>query len=465
MEDNYKRPPIVVVLGHVDHGKTTLLDFIRKTKVAEREAGGITQSINISVVELEGGRKITFIDTPGHAAFKNMRSRGAKVADLALLVVATDDGVKPQTLEALEIIREEKIPFIVVGTKIDLPNSSLEKISFQLEKEGVKFEGRGGETPLIGCSARTGEGIDELLEMILLISEVEDIKASLTAPFEAVVVETGKDKRGVTCVGILRDGVIRLGDELIADSERIRIRALFNHQAQACREIFPGEPFLILGFDTPPPVGSVLRKDVPLKLRLGTEKESPSASSDDSFLPLVFKAETANALEAIIANLPKKNILVVSKGVGEVTESDVFLAKTAAAKILAFNTKVSQNVERLAESEGVEIKNFNVIYQLLDYIENLLEERKEIVGSAQILAIFPYEDKKVAGVKITKGKILKGERLFLFRNDQKIGEVKIVSMRKGKKDIEEAYEQEECGILFIPQLDFKVGDVLLSVRK
>lgn len=462
------RPPIVVVLGHVDHGKTTLLDCLRKTNVAQKEVGGITQSIGASVVATKEGKKVTFIDTPGHAAFSNMRSRGAKVADLAILVVAGDDGVQPQTREALKHILDSNIPFIVAVTKSDLPNYSAQMVRTQLEKEGVQFEGRGGDVTLIPVSGKTGEGIEELLEMILLLSELNEIKANPDAALEAVVIETGMGKAGVTTTVVVRNGKIKVSDILVSERGEAKVRSIFDYNLNPIKEVYPGEPAQIIGFKEAPPVGSNIwhkgeQVIIPKEQKEKIWEVGPGIK--EKKLQVLIKAKNAGLLEAILANLPKA-VLLIHSGIGDVTESDVFLAKTSNALILSFEAKVPKGVARLAENEGVRIESFNIIYELLEKLEELIKRKQvQIEGVAEILASFPFEGKSVAGCRIKQGRISRQDILVLKRQDTEIGEVRIVSMKRGKIDIETAKQGEECGILFSPQLDFKVGDVLLSVRK
>ncbi len=465
------RPPIVVVLGHVDHGKTTLLDFIRQTKVAGREAGGITQRVGVSQVATkeglpaQAGKKITFIDTPGHAAFSSMRGRGAKVADIAILVVAADDGVKPQTKEALEHVIKSGIPYIVAATKIDLPSASIELVRTQLEKEGVLFEGHGGDVPLLGVSGKTGQGVEEFLEMISLMSELHDIKGDPQEGLEAVVIETGKDKRGPTATVIVRNGTLRVGEVVVTENERTKIRGLFGYNGISVREVGPGEPALVLGFNAVPPVGSRVWNENGGSFSKVPEKKSvKDIQVAEGQIPIVLKTQNAGSLEAVIASLPKE-IVVISAGVGDVNETDVFIAKSSSARIFAFESKIPTSVQKLAETEGVVVESFDIVYELLEKIDELIKKGEvEILGKAEIIATFPFEGKKIAGSKILQGKISKKDTVMLMRKEKEIGLVKILSMKKGKVDIEEAKQGEECGIFFAPQLDFNVGDVILSVR-
>jgi translation initiation factor IF-2 len=465
------RPPIVTVLGHVDHGKTTLLDAIRKTNIAAKEVGGITQSIGASVVETRDGKKIgkiTFIDTPGHAAFSKMRSRGAKVADIAILVVASDDGIKPQTKEALGFILEEKIPYIVALTKIDLPSSDPESVKLQLEKEGVLLEGRGGQVPYVLISAKEGKGIKDLMELIVLLSEVNEIKADANGVLEGFVVETKKDKKGLLATIIVRNGKIGIGDKILIEGVITKVKGIFDSSGKPIKEVLPSEPALILGFEKLPEIGSKVQtwsKDAPIvmsKMNVVSQKNLQKEAK----LNLVLKARTAGALEAILENIsPEVNILDFS--VGEINESDVFTAKSQEdVRIFAFELKVPSTVAKLAETEGVKIETFEIIYRLFERVEELIKKpEEEILGKAEVVAIFPYENKKVAGCKVINGKISKNDTLRILRDNKEIGRVKASSMKKEKKDINQASQGEEFGVIFEPQLAFTMGDVIVSVPK
>ncbi len=461
-----QRSPIVTILGHVDHGKTTLLDALRKSNVAGKEAGGITQSIGASVVGTKDGRVITFIDTPGHAAFTQMRSRGANVCDIAVLIVAADDGVKPQTKEALEIIQSEKLPFIVCLTKIDLPSSDTEMAILSLEKEGVTFEGRGGNTPYVKVSAKKNEGLEELVEIIALVADMNDLSADEEGKLDAFVVETKKDQRGSMASVIIRDGKLRVGQKIYSDAIETKVRGLFDHTGQPVREIAPGFPGLVLGFEKMPAVGAVICSfpDTSV-MKVGEKQEFSGNVPHEVKLNLVIKAQSSGCLEAILSNIPP-SVGVIASGVGDIIEADVFTAKSAKnCKIFAFEVKASNNIFRLADTEGVKIETFNIIYKLFERIEEILKNaEEEIFGEALIIASFPYENKKVAGCKVIKGKIAKEDQLKLTRGGKVIGNVKITSMKKEKKDISEAKQGEEFGLIMHPQLDFTIGDVLISSR-
>jgi len=465
-KNNQVRPPIVVVLGHVDHGKTSLLDAIRKTNITAREVGGITQSIGASVVETKGGGKITFIDTPGHAAFGKMRSRGAKVADIAILVVAQDDGVQPQTREALDIIKAANLPFVIAGTKADIAGVNAEALKGQLEKEGVFFEGRGGQVPFVSVSAKTSFGLTELMEVLVLMSEVSELKAEPAGSLEAVVVESGKDKMGPVATVIVRNGTVKIGDLIFAEENECRVRALFDDKGKTCKKVLPGEPAKIFGFSTVPPVGASVTREAHK-----VAKEAPKAKGvfdlrrlKDDEIPLILKSDNAGSLEAIIASLPPK-IIVVDSGVGDVTSSDVINAKTGNAYVFAFESKIPNDVVKLAEAEKIKVERFEIIYELLLRLEEILKKgRVEIVGRAKVLASFPFNDQKVAGCKVLEGRITKGDFLILTRDTKEVGKGKVVSIKKQKLEVASVGQSEEFGVITDPQLDFAIGDVLVSVR-
>ena len=459
------RPPIVTLLGHVDHGKTTLLDFIRKTNVVKKEAGGITQSIGASVVTTKEGKKITFIDTPGHAVFANMRARGAKIADIAILVVASDDGVKPQTREALEYIFSTKLPFIVVVTKTDLSTASVENVRKELEQEQVRFEKQGGEVPLIAVSAKEGKGVENLLEMITLVSEFNEITADKKNKLDALIFETTKSKAGPLVNLVVRDGVLRLGDEIIAGGVKAKVKGLFDNKGDRKREIEPGEPAGVLGFSEFPEVGSSVVK-VGDQTNLDIKEKKPIIKvAGMGKYPILVKAQNAGSLEALISNLPDGANLIDSS-VGDVTESDVLLAKSVSADIFVFEAKVSGSALKLAKTEGVSVYSFNIIYELFEKLEESMEgDKQQIIGKAEIMQIFPFNKKKVAGCKVVEGVISKQSPMLLSRKEKKLGKVRIVTMKREKEKIREAKQGETCGIIFTPQLEFAIGDMLISLRK
>lgn len=466
------RPPIVVVLGHVDHGKTTLLDTIRKTNVTAREAGGITQKIGASKITFTAAdgktSSIVFIDTPGHAAFTKMRGRGAKVADIAILVVAQDDGVKPQTREALEIIRDAGIPFIVAATKADVAGTSPERLQGELEKESVFFEGRGGDTPFISVSAKTNTGISELLEMVALVADVAELKGDPKAPLEAVVIESGKDKMGPTATIVVRNGSIKVGEVVFAEELECKVRALFDDEGKSVKEVLPGNPARVFGFSEVPAVGAKISKNPGASLESAQSKLRGTFDlrrlADDE-VPIIIKADNAGSLEAIIASLPPK-IVVVGSGVGDVTSSDIIDAKTGNAYVFAFESKIPNDILKLAEAEKIKVERFQIIYELLQRLDEILKKGKvEVLGKAEILASFPFDNKKVAGCKVASGRISKGDTLILQRGEKETGKTKAVSVRKQKLEVASVGQSEEFGVIMDPQLDFAIGDVIVSVSR
>jgi translation initiation factor IF-2 len=459
------RQPIVVVLGHVDHGKTTLLDAIRKTSVVAREVGGITQAIGASVIETKEGKKITFIDTPGHVAFSKMRGRGAKVADIAILVVAQDDGVQPQTKEAIQIIRTASIPFVVAGTKADVAGVSAEALRGQLEKEQVFFEGRGGDVPFVSVSAKNNTGISELLEILILMAEVADLKGDPKSELEAVVIESNKEKMGHVATVVVRNGSVKVGETIFAEEVECKVRGIFDDKGRSVKEVLPGLPAKIIGFSEVPPIGASVTRAPHAKIVAAVvpkNKFNLRRLADDE-IPVIIKASNAGALEAIIVSLPPK-VVVVDSGVGEITSSDIINAKTGNAYIFAFETKIPNDIAHLAEAEKIKIARFDIIYELLQAVDEIIKKGKvEELGRAEIVAIFPFNDKKVAGCKVTSGRISKGDRLILMRGDKEVDRAKAVSIRKLKAEVASVGPAEEFGVIFEPQLDFIKGDVVLSV--
>lgn len=461
-------PPVVAVLGHVDHGKTTLLDTIRKTNVAAREVGNITQSIGAYQIEVlfEGKtRKISFIDTPGHEAFLEMRSRGAKVADLAILVVAANEGVKPQTVESIKHIKNSKIPFIVALTKSDLPDINELKVKQQLVKVGVSLEGFGGNVPVIIVSAKMNQGIKELLEMILLVWDMQERKL-VSGQLQAVVIESKLDqKKGALATVVIKSGQLKVGDEVFIGQSPAKIRAIFNDHHQSLELATPGDAVEVLGFSSIPQPGEVVVKE---KKQVIAEQDSTSKPKEGALL-IILKTDNLGSLEAIMGLLPE-DILVLSKGSGEVTESDILLAKAQNAIIIAFNVKVRGEVLKLAKLEQVIVRQYRLIYELVSEVEEAVEGLKIgkvdqiILGRAAVLASFPYNKVKVLGVRVNEGRMALGDRVKLVRDKQEIGIGTIKSIRKQKENIKVVQKGEECGIILQPMLDFEVGDMLLSYR-
>jgi len=353
---------------------------------------------------------------------------------------------------------------------MDLPSASVESLKGQLEKEGISLEGRGGNTPIVPVSAKTGEGVEDLLEMVSLVAEVNGIKADANADLEAVVIETSKGKMGPLVSMIVRNGTLKKADELVTETVTARVRGLFDYGQKAVDEIGPGRPVQVLGFSELPPVGSRvwhLKKGEVLPEAKRTKL--PQVEPQKGEILVVIKTKNSGTLEALLANLPQGTFVAVS-GVGDVSQSDVFAAKAAElaysrkAYLVAFESKVPSTVAKLAETEGISLKKFEVIYELFDALEKIIEgEKAQTLGEAQIVAIFPFNNQKIAGCKVLKGRIAKGDSLVLMRNEKSLGKIKIFSMKKQKEDINQAGPGEELGVIFKPQLDFQIGDMILSV--
>lgn len=477
-------PPVVTVVGHVDHGKTTLLDTIRKTTIAKREQGGITQKIGVSTVEVvhEGiKRRITFIDTPGHETFYKMRGRGVQVSDIALLVVSSVDGVQPQTIESINLLKESNVPFIVVLTKTDVEHKNPEKAKQQLLKEHVLLEGYGGNVPSIEVSALTGRNIQELLELVLLVNDVrhKEPDVSPDALLRAVVIESKLDiKAGPRATVVIKNGTLRITDEVVSDGVEGKIRMIVNDQALQLESATIGEGVEVLGFREVPVVGSIVvakeqyvKKDTRLEEAVapqGMQQPAPlfrQKENEQSELPLIICADNSGSLEAILAALPKKVRIILAK-TGEITIADVLMAKSVKGIVLGFNVKLRGDVIKLAVTEKVLVKNYTVIYELVDEVADAIEGKKiagqeTIYGKAKVQASFPFEKTKVLGVFVLEGRIAKGDRVRLMRGDTVLGESTLISLRQGKDQISKAEKGKEAGVILSPFLDFTIGDVVL----
>ncbi len=469
------RPPVVSVLGHVDHGKTSLLDKIRASNVASRETGGITQAIGAYQIDFNG-RLITFIDTPGHAAFEAMRSRGAQASDIALLVVAANDGVKPQTVEAIKHIQAAGSKMIVVLNKIDLPNLSVEKVLGQLTKEGIALDKSGGDVPVVQVSATTGQGINELLDMIILVSDMIDLKDTSAEPFSAVVIESEMTKnKGVVIHAIVKSGILRTSQELFAGTNSGKVRSITGDSGKILTQADPSTPVEITGLSFVPETGAILTAlALSVDKNAQIEAQNTSISAEDmiaagqakkeSFL-IIIKADVSGSLEAITKNIPPK-VQILFSATGDITSNDVILSKSATAPILAFNVKVPSEVEKLASREGVIIKSYKIIYELLDDIDDVVaaiaaeKEEEKVKAVAEITAEFTIEGAHIAGVKVTKGSFKSGMDLFLTRNGKILSETKVTSLKQRSKEVTDVKAGQECGVLLSPPLDFKIGDRL-----
>lgn len=461
-------PPVVAVLGHVDHGKTTLLDTIRKTSIAAREHGGITQKIGASSVEIdhEGKkRRITFIDTPGHEAFSKMRGRGAQAADIGLLIVSSVDGVMPQTKESISLLKDSGVPYIVVLTKSDSEQKNPEKAKQQLMAEQVLLEEYGGDVPAIEISSKTGLNIKELLDLILLVNDLhpksEDI--SLASPLKAIVIESKQDpKAGAKASIVIKNGKIAVRDEMTTGQVSGKVRSLILDSGEQVKEAGIGEAVEVLGFDKAPSVGETVTRGSESPL---DEPNEEKATHDEGAISLILVADTLGSLEAILASLPEK-INVISKKTGEITTADVLLAKSVGALVLGFNIKIRPDVAKLASTEKTLVKNYTIIYEMLQEIEDVVEGKRlslleEVYGVAKVLASFPFDKQVVMGIKVLEGRVAKGDKVRIERGDEIIGEGYINSVRMGKDQTSKVESPLEAGIIVGPAIDFTIGDMVI----
>ncbi|MDP3947468.1 MAG: GTP-binding protein [bacterium] len=505
------RPPVVVVMGHVDHGKTTLLDYIRKANVAAKEAGGITQSIGAyEIVHTQidadrnadqrgydvsvnprssqresAARRITFIDTPGHEAFSKMRERGAHVADLAIVVVAADDGVKPQTKEVLQLLKESNTPFVVAINKIDKNNADLERVKQDLASQNVLLEGFGGSVSWQAISAKTGEGVDELLDLVLLASDVQELTYDPRVGAEGVVIEAKLDRqRGNEVSVIVLNGTLREGDEIMAGTAAGKVKILDNFLGERAKELAPSSPALIFGFKTLPQVGETFmagkvelvemkleekkkgimpRPAGPASTRLGEAGEKPT-------LPLILRADYVGTLEALselIRNLPEHDIVpvIVAEGVGDVGDGDVQFAIATGATIIGFRVKTGKGAERLAEAHGIRTVTSNIIYELIKTIEEALVKGKAAVvgGELEVLALFSQKgNKQVVGGKVVQGAIKNRVQVEIMRKESVLGRGKIMNLQAQRQDVSEVEEGKECGLMIESGVVIQVGDRLVA---
>jgi translation initiation factor IF-2 len=486
------RPPIVTVMGHVDHGKTTLLDYIRKTAVADKEAGGITQHIGASVVEHEG-KKIVFLDTPGHEAFTSMRARGAQVTDIAILVCAADDGVMPQTVEALNHAKAAGVPIIVAVNKIDKPDARPDRVRQQLSDQGLIPEEWGGDTVFVDVSAKSGLGMDQLLEMILLVAEMAELKADPAQDGEGVVVEAKLDKgKGPVATLIVQNGTLRRGDIILCESTCGRVRGLLDDQGAWVVEAGPSTPVEVLGLDSLPSPGERFRKAlnereardcIDSRIQALREAERGTArrltleefyqqlkEGETSVFSLVLKCDVQGSLEALRGSLLKLGtdevgINIVHEGVGRISESDVMLAAASKAVIIGFNVRPDSNAKKIADAEGIEIRLYNIIYDVIDDIRSAMEGllapalREKILGQAEIRASFKVPKVgKIAGSYVLEGTIRRNGKIRLIRDGVVYWEGTLSSLKRFKDDAREVTNGFECGMSFTNFHDFKEGD-------
>ena len=495
LEDLKLRPPVVTVMGHVDHGKTSLLDAIRKTNVAAGESGGITQHIGASVVALPDGKKITFLDTPGHEAFTKMRARGANVTDIAVLVVAADDGVMPQTVEAINHAKAAKVPIIVAVNKCDLPTANPDRVKKQLQELGLAPESWGGETIAVDVSATTKKGLDTLLEMILLQAEIMELKASPKAAAKGNVIEAQVEpSMGPTATVLVRKGTLRVGAAVVCGPHWGKIRALINEKGQRVKEATPATPVKIVGLSGLPEAGAEftvmktekeareLGEQRQLEERAAIVAEPRHARFEDIMgqieegekkkLRIVFKADVQGSLEAINDALSKKKsekveLEIIHGAVGSINENDVLLASASDAVLIGFRVKTESGVTDMAKREGVQIKLYSIIYELIEQVEEAMEgllepESKEVtVGHAEVRKVIALsKGPPVAGCVVVNGRITRSARVRVLRRKAVQYEGRIASLKHFQDDVKEVKAGSECGLRLDNFSSFQEGDII-----
>jgi translation initiation factor IF-2 len=489
------RPPVVTVMGHVDHGKTSLLDALRKTDVVAGEAGGITQHIGAYQVLLKGGQRITFLDTPGHAAFTAMRARGAKVTDLVILVVAADDGVMPQTVEAIAHAKAAQVPIIVAINKIDKGDANPTRVKTELLQYEIQVEDMGGETQAVEVSATKGTGLDKLEEAILLQAEILDLKANPDRAAEGAVIEAKLDRgRGPVATVLIERGTLKIGDIVVAGSEWGRVRVLQNDRGETVASAGPSTPVEVLGLSGAPEAGDefvVVENDARARevteYRARKRREQRQASSsrqtldqllktresgEKRLLPIVLKADVQGSSEAIQGALLKLStdevgVQVLQSGVGGITESDIILAHASGAAVIGFNVRADKLARERAKRDGVEIRYYNIIYNVVDDVKAVLsgmlapELREKFLGNAEILEVFTISKVgKVAGCRVTEGVVRRGAKVRLIRDNVVIHEGELSTLKRFKDEVREVQNGQECGMAFANYQDMQKGDVI-----
>lgn len=473
---NLKRPPVVVVVGHVDHGKTSLLDYIRKTNVVAKEAGAITQSIGAYEIT-HNEQRITFIDTPGHEAFSKMRIRGTRVADVAILVVAADESIKPQAKEAIQVLYDSKTPFVVAITKIDKPNADLERVKNGLTTNNVLLEGYGGSISYQGVSSKTGEGINELLDLILLTAEVENLTYNPDNLASGMVLETERDnRRGNTVTVILKDGTLKRGDLILTPTAKGKVKILEDFLGKPVTELLPSSPAVILGFEELPETGDEFKSGkLSLKeleaVKAVSRKSLATVTADEQTVKVILKADVAGSLEAL-SDLIKKTPLkegqrleIISQSIGVISDGDVKDAVATKSIILGFMVYPNKAAENLARGQDITIITNEVIYKLVEEVEKILLQifKKDTSAELEILAVFSGQGRKqTIGGKVNKGMIKTKARLEIHRGEETLGQGRILNLQQKKQDVNVINSGNECGLVFESDVKIEIGDKLLS---
>ncbi|RLC35535.1 translation initiation factor IF-2 [Candidatus Shapirobacteria bacterium] len=472
------RPPIVTLMGHIDHGKTTLLDKIRSSRLWHKESGGITQHISAYQVDVSNDNKqpqlITFIDTPGHATFMDMRARGNSISDLVVLVVSATEGVKAQTKESIKLIKQSNTPVIVALNKVDLPTANLDKVRAELSEQDLVPEEFGGQIATIPLSAKTGEGIDKFLEVILLNAEIMELKMEDKAELEAIVIESRLDKqKGPILTAVVKKGILKLGDTIFIGQHQAKIKSLLDYNGQPISQAGPATPVQIMAFSFLP-TASVL---ITSKLQALTTNDSQQSidlpakpDSAEKSLNIVVKADTKGTLEALLNNFTN-NINIISSGVGPITDNDIFLAKNASAQIFAFNLNAPKFIRNLAKNENIQIFESQIIYEIIEEVQGQVLKMLEptidenILGQAVIKAEFNINKVRIAGLSCTKGTLSKGDKIHLKRGDEIIKDSRIHGIKQAKQEVDKIKAGQECGMVFKPYIDFKISDVIIAYNK
>lgn len=478
------RPPIITILGHVDHGKTSLLDYIRKTRVQAREAGGITQHIGAYQIEYNG-KPVTFIDTPGHAAFNKMRQRGAQITDIVILVVAANDGVKPQTIESIRFIKQANVPFLVAINKMDIEGVRTDTVKSQLAEHEVIVQDFGGDIEVVEVSAKTGKGVDKLLETITLMAELMELQADTEAPLEAVVIESSKDtQKGSVASVIVQQGTLSVRQDIFIDNIEGRVKLLSNERGESLDRVLPGYPAEIVGLKEVPEVGAIVKeigREYAEKVvdAQAVARKNPWAAFDVGAafgekiqLNLILKADVKGTLEAIEQNIDPESVKLISSGVGPLTEQEVEMASTTKSLVIVFGMKVPRSLKDFAKPLGVKIKEYDVIYHLIEDLQKQMLKILEptidevVTGEAEIMQVFEMKGDRIAGVRVKTGEVKKADLLHLKRGDVIIGNPVIANMKHGKDDIIVIKTKNEGGLTFRnKRLDFEVGDIIIAYKK
>ena len=486
------RPPVVVVLGHVDHGKSSLLEAIRDFKITNKESGGITQHIGAYEIE-EKGKKITFIDTPGHEAFSAMRARGAQVADIALLVVDAAQSVQPQTKEALTAIKMAEIPMIIVLNKMDMPTADPEKVKRELSKLNIIVESMGGDIPSIKVSAKEKTGIEELLEMILLVADMRELKSEIGVPSEGLIIESYMDSfKGPIATVIVKKGILRKKDIIATDLALAKIKSLQDFQGRDIQEAHPSQPAIILGFEKVPAVGEKFKnyktvEEAQEKLKKEEPKRELSPTvlggdSDKKILNIILKGDVFGSLEAIegvLKNLPQDKVVlrILKSEVGDINETDAKTADMSKAIIIGFRVKIGPAVLQLLKKDilntrpdkKIKIKTFDIIYELIQEVRQGMERSldsevvyKELGRIKTLLVFWGEKNRQIVGGKIIDGEFKKGLNLNILRDEEKVGAGRIINLQRDKKDVEKLKKGDEAGILFEGNVKIEKGDILVA---